>query len=153
MAIVWRELAERAGVKRADLDTKYNKVRRPPPLPHTPCTHACTACLHWCTFGRRLHVASRTRKMCSRTCVRCARTNRPASASCLLALRTLQIDVLSPASGHVQRVSEHELVDRGVVARKNARPAGKRGPKKQKVSTPRVACAGTPIARCKQART
>ena len=43
MTIIWRELAERAGVKRADLDGKYNKVCLPPPAPHTclqPCTHA-----------------------------------------------------------------------------------------------------------------
>ena len=46
MAIVWRELAERAGVKRADLDTKYNKVRRPPP----PAPHTLHARLH-CTLA------------------------------------------------------------------------------------------------------
>ena len=72
--------------------------------------------------------------------VRALRKNKPAGLCIMSAGATNAADFLSPASAHVQKVAEHELVDMGAAARKAARPAHKRGPKQKKVSTPRGVC-------------
>ena len=49
-------------------------------------------------------------------------------------------ELLSPASGHIQKLAEHELCDMGGAARAAANPLSKRGPKKKNISTPRGVC-------------
>ena len=68
------------------------------------------------------------------------RRRKPASLCIDSAAATNAAELLSPASGHVQQMAEHELVDMGSAARDAANPAGKRGPKTKSVSTPRGVC-------------